>query len=457
MKNYRVGIIGGGASGIMAAVMAASFGAIVTVLEKKEKIGKKILVTGNGKCNLSNLSFSAREYYSDNPEKLPDYFSKFSVEDTVHFFEGNGMLLFNRGGYLYPRSGQAVTVLHTLEQLLASYKVRIVTECEIFSVEQNKRKDKEKFHVQSSQGDFFFDRLILSCGSPAGEKEFSMAGYQYAMHFGHTLLKPLPALVQLKGEGNFFKTWAGVRCEAKISLWKTNKQGMKLIQEEIGEIQLTDYGISGIPVFQLSRHVSRALEEKAKVKVIIDFLPEFSEKEWMTFVQTCQLHAEGKGFASCLEGILPGKLVSVFLKYVQVKPEDKIARQDKRLVKLLELIRAFPLVISATNPFQNAQVCAGGIPLSQVTQNLESNYTKGLYLTGEMLDVDGRCGGYNLQWAWTSGAIAGASAAGGNLFEEKEKIPIRSSLMENNGRDTRRRPGRTESTTPAAVKKKKKH
>lgn len=412
MKKRRIGIIGGGASGILAAITAARAGTDVTIIEKKDRIGKKILATGNGKCNLSNLSFSGKEYHSEDFPLLEPYFRQFSPKETVRFFEECGLLLQNRDGYLYPRSGQAASVLDVLRYELERLGVTIVTDCRVTEIAVRHDAAQGRFLVRSQDGtSFTFDRILLSCGTPAGEKPGEgMDGYALARSLGHHMIKPLPALVQLRCRGNDLKALAGVRCDCRMQV---HIEGRKRPLSERGELQLTDYGISGIPVFQFSRHVSRALEEKKTVRVFLDFLPDYTEADWLQFCRRRKQQKAGQTAEMFFAGMLNKKLMAVLCRQAGLKPDTVLSRaREEAADRVFALIRRFPMEVYAVNSYTQAQVCCGGVPLREVDSHLQSLKTKGLYLSGELLDVDGRCGGYNLQWAWTSGFLAGSHMAG---------------------------------------------
>ena len=413
MNRRRTGIIGGGAAGMMAAIAAADErnGAPdeVVILEKKERIGKKILVTGNGKCNLTNLSFSMEkigDYYHGAPEeRLHGLFARFSQEDTLKLFHGMGMLTTSREGYVYPLSGQASTVLDTLRFELERLHVRVLTECRILGIEPRK---KGGFLVRTEEENLHFDRLILACGSPAGQKAGEgMDGYTYAETLGHRVIRPRPALTALRCEGDFWKSLAGVRCSASVSLFISEKEGC--CREE-GELQLTDYGISGIPVFQLSRHASCALAEGKRVQARIDFLPSFadSRKEYERMREQKISACLGRSMEVLFCGLVNKKIILALLKRNGLRLQDTVEEGNReKICRVFSDLRDFQVRVKSVNPFGNAQVCAGGVPLSEVTDRMESVKHPGLYFAGELLDVDGRCGGYNLQWAWTSGFLAG--------------------------------------------------
>lgn len=401
----RILVIGAGASGMMAAIQAAIAGAQVTIYEKTDRVGKKILATGNGKCNLSNQNMDLSNYYCEDYDKLANCFSRFSVQDTVSFFESNGLMLKERDGYLYPYCEQASVVLDVLRLCLKKYNVNVVTSVTdiILSVKKNGR-----FSVDSSVGNKEFDSVILACGSKAGMKNATTEGYNYAKAFGHRIVPLEPALVQVRCEEDFFQAVAGVRCKAKISLYMDNV----LKASEQGELQLTDYGISGIPVFQISRLIAKAIRNKNSVSVEIDFVPAMEDAEWEQLITDRITQYYGFSLEEFLTGLLHKKISLMLLKQYGLKPAEKLSKENEKFVmELCEAMKKFIVTPKCVNGFEQAQVCSGGIDFSELNENLESIYCPGLYICGEMIDVDGKCGGYNLQWAWTSGYIAGTSAA----------------------------------------------
>lgn len=405
----RIGIIGGGASGMMSAIAAASSGAQVTILERRERIGKKILATGNGRCNLSNTDFCVeRDYRSRNAERLPRYFEQFGVQDTISFFQNAGMLLTDRNGYLYPRSMQAAAVLDLLVGELERLSVKVVCECEISKI----KSGAKGFQVFSNQGSFLFDGLILSCGSSAGtNKKEQLGGFCLAKELGLAVYEPLPALTALRCRERFMKALAGVRCMATVTLYIAEGKE-KTVHEEFGELQLTDYGISGIPVFQLSRYASEALYENKRTEAVINFLPEIPQEQWRAFCFRQYKICKGKSVSLLGGGLLHKKIVQVLLAENGLKGADLVSENTKRQIfSMFEQMRGLRVSIDSVNPMENAQVCMGGVSLSQLDESLQAKRIPGLFLCGEMLDVDGRCGGYNLQWAWSSGYIAGSAAA----------------------------------------------
>ena len=406
-------IIGGGAAGLMAAITAAENGAGVTILEHMPRVGKKILSTGNGKCNLTNLDMRPDCYRCGTADFPMTAIGRFSVADTVSFFRRLGVVVTDRNGYVYPASGQAQTVLDALREKAESLGIRIVTECRPETVE----RDGTGFCVRTSCGAFQGDFLILAAGSKAAPATGSDgSGYDLAASLGHKIVKPLPALVQLKCRGDFFRSIAGVRTEAEVSLYTAGKHGElgDLLASDRGELQLTDYGISGIPVFQVSRYASEALDRKKRVLAVLDFFPSLKDEELFSLLKEQRMYLSDRKAEGFLNGIFHKKLAALFLKAAGIRGEEMAGRlSDKKLLAAAELIKRTVVEVTAANSFDKAQVCMGGVRVKNVDPcTMESRLVPGLYFAGEILDVDGICGGYNLQWAWSSGYAAGASATG---------------------------------------------
>lgn len=391
MKKRQVVITGAGASGMMAAIMAARNGAAVTVLEQNEKPGKKICATGNGKCNFSNLVMPEDAYRGTHPEFVKDAFAQFSVKDTVEFFKELGIFPLDRNGYLYPRSNQAQSVVDVLCMEASHLGVKIKTNEQVTAIET--AKNGKKFQVLTKGWHYKADALILANGSKASSISGSDgSGYELAKKMGHRIIPVYPALTALKCKGPAFKTWAGVRTEGKVSLFINGK----FHKSERGELQLTEYGISGIPVFQISTYAIRAVHEGEKAELRVDFLPELTEEETRELLHARKKACPYKNEKELLVGLFPEKL-------------SKVLTSQKHL---LSAIKEFPLEVQDGMSFSQAQVCSGGVDTSQVnTHTMESKLCRNLYFAGELLDIDGTCGGYNLQWAWSSGAAAGIHAA----------------------------------------------
>ncbi len=406
MKMRRIIIVGGGASGLVAAIAAARSGAAVTIIEQKDRVGKKILSTGNGRCNLTNELMELKCFRGDDTTIVSEVLSQFGYEDTLKFFEELGIILKNRQGYIYPISDQATTVLDVLRMEIERLGVQLVLEESVSGIQKNKKG----FQVKTNKGSYISDAVILAAGGKAAPVLGSDgSGYGLAKSLGHSISPVVPALVQLKGKGNYFKQLSGIRTNAKVSLYVNDKY----VDSDTGELQLTNYGISGIPVFQVSRYAAKALYQKQRVQAEIDFMPNMSEKELVSFIQKrMQIHGH-KNSEDFLVGMFNKKLISVFLKEAKIPSNMKATEiTSKQWERLVQTILHFVVEIEGTNSFEQAQVCAGGVRTHEVKANtLESVFAKGLYLTGELLDIDGICGGYNLQWAWATGYIAGANAA----------------------------------------------
>lgn len=414
----KIAVIGGGAAGMMAAVTAAKNGGAVTIYEKNDRIGKKILATGNGKCNFSNKDFSVEYYYGDR-EKLSRCFERFSVEDTIGFFRQAGMLVKEKKGYLYPLSEQASTVLDILRLEVDNRNIKVelsaaVGKIEPLAVNKEEKKSKangivvywEKDEKKSSDR---FDAVIITCGGCAAPGTGSDgSGYRLAEKLGHHIVPTVPALVQLRCSDSFFKSVAGVRCEASLRLYSEKL----FVQEERGELQFTDYGISGIPVFQFSRQAAYLLKDGKKADVYIDLLPDIGVQELAEISGQRVENVGNKSLEEFLLGMANKKINLLLIKLAGYKAADRADKVGhKNLKKLIASYKELQVHVLAANPFENAQVTAGGVDLNEVNDKMESTKVSGVYFAGEILDVDGRCGGYNLQWAWTSGYIAGKSAA----------------------------------------------
>lgn len=405
-------IIGGGAAGLMAAITAAENGADVTILEHMPRVGKKILATGNGKCNMTNLHMTADCYRCGEPEVPMQVIGTFPVSDTIQFFRRLGILTTDRNGYVYPASGQAQTVLDALREKTDSLGIRTVCESKVYAIEKDK---KGSFVVKSETGSYSGNFVILAAGSMAAKTTGSDgSGYELAKSLGHKVKKPLPALVQLKCNGDFFKGIAGVRTDVRVSLYTVGRNGEleALLAADSGELQLTDYGISGIPVFQVSRYAAEALDRRKRVMAVVDFMPDYTEEEVFRILEEQRNYLYDRKAGDFLNGLFNKKLAALFMKAARIKPElDVAVVSNKKLGELVEVIKEMTFEVTGTNSYDKAQICMGGVPLSEVdAATMESRLVPGLYFAGEILDVDGICGGYNLQWAWSSGYLAGVSA-----------------------------------------------
>ncbi|MDE6847358.1 MAG: aminoacetone oxidase family FAD-binding enzyme [Lachnospiraceae bacterium] len=414
--DRRIAVIGGGAAGMMAAVQAARRGAEVTIYERNDRVGKKILSTGNGKCNFSNELMGADYYYGSGKALIDTIYKRFGIAETKKFFEELGMRIKDRNGYLYPASEQASTVLDVLRYELERLQVRIHTEQKVSSIvhKQDTMIVETTEHKKQK-----YDAVILACGGKAAPKTGSDGtGFNLAKKLGHRIVPAVPALTALRCEEDFYKRVAGVRCDAKITLQIDGHP----VNSERGELQWTDYGISGIPVFQLSREAAYALRDGRDVTVKINLLPDFDKDSENVGITNSTSYEEfwaarwAKQGQQTMEqfvtGVVNKKIGLLFLKLSGIKETETAERISQQCRKKLEtLFCSFTVMVRETNSFDQAQVCAGGIDCHEVSEVLESRIIPGLFFVGEILDIDGICGGYNLQWAWSSGSVAGRAAA----------------------------------------------
>lgn len=388
----RVVIIGGGASGLMATIQAARAGAAVTVLEQNKKTGKKILATGNGRCNLTNIRQEPSCYRSADPQFPWKILRKFSFSDTIRFFSELGIYTRNRNGWMYPYSDQASSVARVLEMEALYRKVKIKTNQQVWGI----RKEQGEFLVETDSWNYPCDRVIIACGGCASQVEGSSdSGYQLARQLGHEIIEPMPALVPLRCRGDYFSGWAGVRMEGTVSL----EIESRIFLREKGELLFTDYGISGIPVFQISRYAVRACREGCRVRCRLDLMPDLSPDELLTLMNTRKASCPYKSVRELLVGLVPEKMIPI------------LAKENDAVEGVVRNLKDWVVPVKDGHSFRQAQVCSGGVNTSELTEDMESRLVKGIYFAGEVADVDGPCGGYNLQWAWSSGAVAGKAAA----------------------------------------------
>lgn len=405
-KRVKLAVIGGGAAGMMAAITAAREGAAVFLYEKNDRVGKKLLATGNGKCNFSNRDLRMDCYYGEDREQAWQILSAFDTEAAAAFFEAAGMMVKDKNGYLYPASGQASTVLDILRLLLQKEGVKVQSGSRVFHMAREKNG---RIRVETQKEKQIYDRVILACGGKAAPKTGSDGdGYRLAALAGHTLIPVVPALVQLHCSEPYLKACAGVRTEARLTLVENGRP----LAKESGELQFTEYGISGIVVFQLSRLASYGLLQKKKMEMYIDCLPEYNGEAYADFIKRRKSQNTAETVEDFFTGMLHKKLMLLFIKLAGLKPADSYeSAEEEKIDRVFSLCKKLVLPINGSHSFEHAQVCAGGIPLREVSPALESCFWKNLYMAGEMLDVDGICGGYNLQWAWASGYTAGKHAA----------------------------------------------
>lgn len=395
----EVVVIGGGASGLTAAITAARNGKQVTILERNNKCGKKILITGNGRCNFWNEDQNLSHYNSSTKTLIKDFITEERQNSVLKFFDSLGIVSKTKNGYYYPFSNQAFTIENALLLECQKLNIEIIND---ITVKKIIRRDC--FIINPNKENVKAKNIIIATGSKAAPKTGSDGlGYTLAKSFNHNIVTPLPSLVQLKGNEKFFKNWSGIRTDVKACLLIDNKY----IKTEKGEIQLTDYGISGICIFNLSGEAAIALNQKKNVTISINFMP-FTDNP-KDFLKTLNKNANHKTISELLEGFLHYKLVDIIIKQSQIKRDLLLnTLTDNELNNLIKTLTDFQIKIIETHTLDHAQVCSGGIPLTEInSETLESLKVKNLYFTGEIIDIDGDCGGYNLGWAWMSGIIAG--------------------------------------------------
>lgn len=394
----KVLIIGGGASGMMAALTAAEDSSNqVTLLERQSRVGRKLLATGNGRCNLSNVHAGPGHYHGAAPSFADRALAFFPVDDTLAFFRSLGLWTVTEpSGKIYPFSDQANSVVDVLRFALEQRGVDVRCGCEVTGVSKKARG----YNVRTAEQTFFCDRLILACGGMAGGKLGGTDwGYRLLGSMGHTVTPLQPSLVQMKTDTTLTRSLKGVRADAGITL----KQEGRTVAVNQGEIQFTDFGVSGPAIFELSRQVDR------QSLLLLDLLRPWEE----TFIQAA-LEERCVQFPDLpseelLTGMLHNRLGKVVLKASGIQLPEALGQLDRdTLHRIAHTAKYFPLTVTGVMSMDQAQVTAGGILTSEFrSDTLESRLCPGLFATGEVLDIDGDCGGYNLQWAWSSGRLAG--------------------------------------------------
>ncbi|WP_297425995.1 NAD(P)/FAD-dependent oxidoreductase [Clostridium sp.] len=405
-------VVGGGASGLMAAIVAKDFGIDVAIVEGNDRIGKKILVTGNGRCNISNkkISYPYSCFHSENNAFFQEALNQFTIKDTENMFFSLGLPLVElENGKMYPKSLQASSVIDIFRMALDDRKIPLYTNCKINSI------NKKNNFILSSNNDeyknFSCSKLILSCGGKSAAKTGSDgSSYKLCKSLGHSIIDTLPGIVQLKLDYPYLKALSGIKFDGSASILIDNET----VRTDTGEILFTDYGISGPPIMQLSYYASKALHNNSKVNIRLDLFPYESEEDVQNFLSTHFSLFSYRDVSSALIGVINKKLIPTLLKDVGIKdihmPCSNI--DWKHINALISKLKKWDFTCIDTNGFSNAQVTVGGVNTHEVNNmTLESKLVKNLYFCGEILDVHGDCGGFNLQWAWSSGYLAAKSAA----------------------------------------------
>ena len=401
----EIAVIGGGASGLMAAITAKKSGKEVIILERKDRILKKVLITGNGRCNITNVNANISNYFGKNISSVENILNRFTPQDTMDFFNELGIICDEENrGKVYPLSGQASSVVDALRFEAERLGIKIETEFYVRKIE----KDGFKFRIYSEdRKKIEAGRVILAAGGQSyPELGSNGSGFELAKELGHSVTKLSPSIVQLKTEKNQVKGLQGIKTDVAVTAYGDNKK----ICTYDGELLFTDYGISGNVVF----NISFVMPLYKNVEFEIDFMEKFDYNELYEMLKERKRILSHLTMENYFNGMINKKLGQFLSKVSGIEKLSKPVKDlnDSDIRKLCTVLKKYRVKILETTGFKNAQVTAGGVSLDEVnTETLESKIVKGLYFSGEVLDVYGECGGFNLQWAWASGYIAGENAA----------------------------------------------
>ena len=394
----NVCVIGGGAAGMLAALTAAENGHRVLLLERQSRVGRKLLATGNGRCNLSNYHVSPAHYHGG--AGFCDFaLSQFDVGETLQYFASLGLLTVSEAsGRIYPMSNMAGSVLDVLRYALERPEIDLQTGQTVTAV----RKMPEGFSVKTETDTFSARRLILAAGGAAGSKVGGgMDGYRLAKSLGHHRTALYPSLVQLKTDPTYPRALKGVKAQCGISICR----GSQVLARNSGEVLFTEYGVSGPAIFDLSRSVSAGGSD---LTCLLNFFPDWEEAEVLHWLSQRQAAMAAHEASTLLTGSCHTRLGQMICKSAGFTNQRAAGLTRDDLRRIARQATHFALPITGTCSFDQAQVTAGGLDTSEFDpRTLQSRLVPGLYACGELLDIDGDCGGYNLQWAWSSGRLAG--------------------------------------------------
>lgn len=394
----NVCVIGGGAAGMLAALTAAENGHRVLLLERQSRVGRKLLATGNGRCNLSNYHVSPAHYHGR--AGFCDFaLSQFDVGETLQYFASLGLLTVSEAsGRIYPMSNMAGSVLDVLRYALERPEIDLQTGQTVTTV----RKTPEGFSVKTETDTFSARRLILAAGGAAGSKVGGgMDGYRLAKSLGHHRTALYPSLVQLKTDPTYPRALKGVKAQCGISICR----GSQVLARNSGEVLFTEYGVSGPAIFDLSRSVSAGGSD---LTCLLNFFPDWEEAEVLHWLSQRQAAMAAHEASTLLTGSCHTRLGQMICKSAGFTNQRAAGLTRDDLRRIARQATHFALPITGTCGFDQAQVTAGGLDTSEFDpRTLQSRLVPGLYACGELLDIDGDCGGYNLQWAWSSGRLAG--------------------------------------------------
>lgn len=413
MNEHDLIIIGGGASGLIAAIIAKEYGVDVALVEGEKRIGRKIITTGNGRCNITNKRITSPYdgFHSHNKGFYEDTLNQLTVQDTIDLFYRLGIPMVElQKGKMYPESLQASSVVDMLKLNLEERDIPIYLESKVISM--NKEHDHFIIKTKNPTNEIFKCRkLIVATGGVAAPQTGSDGSmFNMIERLGHSIFKPVPSLVQLKLDYAHLKAISGVRIDAGVHVWINNQR----VRSDIDEVIFTDYGISGSSIIQVSRTASFGLSKNQKVEIEVDLYPNKSMEEVYDFFETHFSLFSYRSLMDCLNGVIHKKLIPILLKEVGIhdihQTCDALSYDEK--MRFYQLLKSWRFVCVDTNGFNQAQATIGGVDTTEVdSKTLKSKLIKNLYFCGEVLDVDGDCGGFNLQWAWSSGYVAAIHAS----------------------------------------------
>lgn len=394
-------VVGAGAAGLIAAITSARAGQKIIVLEQNTKIGKKILVSGNGKCNIDNKYITSTRFHGQNPEFIETVLEDYDFSVVEEFFTSIGLeLIEGKEGKMFPMSLQASSVVELLEYEAQRAGVQIVCDCAVTSIS----KEADTFTLETSQGTKRCKKLLLASGSPAAPQlGGSNSGYAFATKMGHGLIPRHPSLVQLCSEETWVKACAGVKVAGVAQLYANGEY----ITEKKGDLLFTNYGISGLAILDLSREVSTRLANFDYCELNLDLMPELSKEKLSNLLLNRLNEGSDKPLTTWLQGVLNKKLIHIIIKQSKCKVKTERELNRKEISKLVYTIKNLKLSINDTKGFKGAEVSTGGINTTEVNpQTMESKLVPNLYFAGEILDVDGDRGGFNFHFAWVTGLRA---------------------------------------------------
>jgi len=401
--SEKVLIVGAGASGLVSAIVSARRGKKILILEKNNKVGKKLLATGNGKCNIANQKPILERFYSENPKFLRELFEGYGYQSIKQFFKSIGLELIEaKEGKVFPMSLQASSVVELLLCECEQLGVDIVLESEVKSI----KKVEKAFQVTHSKGCEQVQSVIVATGHlSAPQLGGTDSGVNLAHKLGHNIIKPSPTLVQLTSPMKNLDRISGVKVESRVRL-KTDSKSI----EKKGDVLFTAYGISGLAILDISRFVMEELKKKSLVKLEIDLMPKMAKEQLFSLMKKTLVKKSSKPITIWLQGFINKKLISPILEDLKLKDETigSLLLNLKNLEKIVNKIKCFEFTIDGSRGYKGAEVASGGVNTKEINPlTLESTKHKGLYFTGEVLDVDGDRGGFNLHFAWVCGLRVG--------------------------------------------------